>query len=272
MLELNGSKNSQHTLSSMELWKQAKQEFPEELNIAKNTFLQYVSNTVKDVETRINCLGRKQGYYLVELSEEIEKAGGLEVPELGAPEKAVSPRKQKEKLLYPVLESWLITQDYQTSDISTGKTLGKWGNPDIAGIHALDGLSGTSIEVVTIEAKVSLENWEQWIFEAISHRRFANRSYFAFAHPSEMIAKIPQDMRYYAELYQIGVLVLSIENSNFEKLNEGQFHGELDLEDVDIIELYSAPYNFVQPKYQVKFLKAQGIECSKSLYRWGSNS
>jgi hypothetical protein len=52
-------------------------------------------------------------------------------------------------------------------------------------------------------------------------------------------------------------------------LTEGTLENPLDSEDVDIVEIYSAPYNFVQPKYQIKFCNALGITCVKELYQWG---
>jgi hypothetical protein len=174
--------------------------------------------------------------------------------------------------LYPVLESWLIAQGYQAENVSSTRSLGKWGNPDVAGINPMDNFSGLSLEVVTIEAKTSLDNWERHIFEAVSHRRFANRSYFAFAHPEETISKIPQDMRYYAELYNIGVLVLSLENETFDKLIKGTLQNPCEFDEVDIMEIYSAPYNFVQPRYQIKFCDAVGITCVKELYQWGKRT
>lgn len=262
-----------NTLSSMDLFSKSKADFPEDFqDVSKNTFLQYLSNTVKDTESKINCLGKKQGYYLLENPPEQKIQDDAiteqEVEEIKSDKRE---RKQKERLLYPVLESWLIAQGYQAKDVSSGRSLGKWGNPDIAGLSALDTFNGLSIELLTIEAKTSLLDWEKWIFEAVSHRRFANRSYFAFAHPSETVSKIPQDMRYYAELYNIGVLALSIDNEKFNSLLNGELTEVLDMEDVDIIELYSAPYNFVQPKYQLKFCDALGITCIKELYQWGTD-
>lgn len=145
-------------------------------------------------------------------------------------------------------------------------------NPDIAGLNTLDAFNGLSIEIVTIEAKTSLDNWEQWIFEAVSHRRFANRAYFAFAHEEETISKIPQDMRYYAELFGIGILVISMANDTYELLHSGRLDRPLDAEKdaVEVIEVFSAPYSFVQPKYQLKFCNALNIGCLKDLHRWGN--
>ncbi|MEH1933615.1 MAG: hypothetical protein V7L14_07770 [Nostoc sp.] len=265
--------DSNNTLSSKELFDMAQQEFPEQFTeFSKNTFSQYLSYTVKDTESYINCLGRRKGYYISSTAKEVvEKLGeNEEIPARN--EETTVARRQKETHLYPVLVSWLIAQGYQSSNVSSNRSLGKWGNPDLAGVNALDNFNGLSLEVVTIEAKTSLENWEQWIFEAVSHRRFANRSYFAFAHPEETISKIPQDIRYYAELYNIGVIVLSLENETFQKLIGGTLQNPLESEDVDIVEIYSAPYNFVQPKYQIKFCNALGITCAKELYQWGKRA
>lgn len=262
--------SSENTLSGSDIFEKAKEEFPEEFqSSSRNTFLQYLSNIAKDTASYVNCLGKRKGYYISSTAKEVaEKLLESEDKSIDVDQKPI--RRQREALLYPVLESWLTAQGYQSANVSSSRSLGKWGNPDIAGINALDSFNGISVEVVTIEAKTSLENWEQWIFEAISHRRFANRSYFAFTHPEEAISKIPQDIRYYAELYNVGVLVLSLENGTFEKLTQGTLDKELDSEEVDIVEIYSAPYNFVQPKYQIKFCNALGITCVKELYQWGS--
>lgn len=279
VLDLEGKTSSDNTLSSGNLFEKVKREFPDNFSDdMANTFYQYLSNSVKDTESSINCLGRRQGYYLSTIAaEKIEEAESNESAVIISDEVTTSKddirttkRSQKEILLYPILKSWLAAQGYQAEDISSGRTQGRWGNPDLAGISARDAFNGLSIELVTIEAKTSLDNWEQLIFEAISHRRFANRSYFAFAHEEEMIKKIPSEMRYYAELYNIGVLVLSMDNEQYRELHDGKLTTPLSSEDVEIIEIFSAPYNFVQPKYQLDFCKeALKISCLKELYSWG---
>lgn len=284
ILDKGNKKTYDDTFSSNELFEKAKNEFPLEFPItfSKNTFYQYLSNSVKDTMSAINCKGKKQGYYLSSIAEEVilNEDENKESPnsDFGTTDTfksdstATSTRNLKEILLYPMLESWLIAQGCQAKDVSFGRSLGKWGNPDIAGITAIDDFNGSFIELVTIEAKVSLDNWEQWIFEAVSHRRFANRAYFAFAHPEETISKIPQDMRYYAEIYNIGVLVLSLENEKFKQLQAGTLTRALESDDVEVIEVFSAPYNFVQPKYQIQFCKALGISNLRELFRWGKSA
>jgi hypothetical protein len=274
ILENRKKLDQSSTLSTSELFNIAQQEFPEDFggDFSKSTFSVYLSFSVKDTQSSINCLGRRKGYYISTKAKEIvEKSTETDTTAI-ADEESVVKRHQKELLLYPVLESWLIAQGYQAENVSSTRSLGKWGNPDVAGINPMDNFSGLSLEVVTIEAKTSLDNWERHIFEAVSHRRFANRSYFAFAHPEETISKIPQDMRYYAELYNIGVLVLSLENETFDKLIKGTLQNPCEFDEVDIMEIYSAPYNFVQPRYQIKFCDAVGITCVKELYQWGKRN
>ncbi len=278
ILERDKKLSSVNVYRSIELHIKVKEEFKEDFkDIADNTFFQYLSNSVRDTESRINTMGRRQGYYLVEIFENNNGKSNNIIPieNTNSSDDGTGNRNQralKEPLLYPVLEAWLIGQEYQSDNISKGKVLGKWGNPDVAGIKPLDAFNAFSVEVITIEAKVSIDNWEQWIFEAISHRRFSNRVYFAFAHQNETINKIPKDMRYYAELYNIGVLVISVEDNNYKKLMDGNLVEPLSSDDVEIIELYSAPYNFVQPKYQLQFCKALDIKNIQELYHWGRKS
>jgi hypothetical protein len=78
-------------------------------------------------------------------------------------------------------------------------------------------------------------------------------------------------MRYYAELYQIGILVIAMEDSKFIELHNGTLTS-IDPEDVEILEIYTAPYNFVQPRYQIKFCDALGIKSLKDLYGWGTSA
>lgn len=280
ILNKKNKRSSKKTLSSNMLFEEAGNAFGHHITeIPKNTFYQYLSNTIKDTESQINCLGRRQGYYLldaiIEGQPEETSTDSASIAESAQAlsteaDSSTAERKQKECLLYPVLESWLVAQGYQAADISNGRSLGKWGNPDVAGISALETISGISVEVATIEAKVSLDTWEKWIFEAVSHRRFANRSYFAFAHSAETVSKIPQDMRYYAELFNIGVLVISVDDNTFKELLNGDLTESLESDKVDIVEIYSAPYNFVQAKYQHKFCTALGIQNMKQFYQWGT--
>lgn len=281
LLKQGGKLNERETLSSRELFEavQEHESFGSVFkDFQKNTFYQYLSNAVRDVNSSINCLGKRQGYYISTVAQatveeaQSDEVSGHSLEAIGGRSEEIPQRNiQRESRLYQILASWLVVQGYQAQDVSSGRALGKWGNPDVAGIHALDTFNNLSVEVVTIEAKINLNGWEQLIFEAVSHRRFANRAYFAFAHPEETISKIPQDMRYYAELYGIGVLALSMPIDKYNELQRGHSTEDLDSEDVEVVEVFSAPFSFVQPKYQLKFCSALGVSCLKDLYLWGKN-
>lgn len=267
VLEKKKITTSEKALFGIKVYEEVKKEYPKN-KFNQNTFIQYLSRAVRDTDTKINTLGKKQGYFISEIAGDIEKLAE-ESSLTDSKELAKNKRNSKEGLLYEFLVGWLQAQSYKSKNISSGKSLGKWGNPDVAGISVVDSFGSPSLEIITIEAKTSLENWEQWIFEAVSHRRFANRCYFAFAHPEEAIIKIPSDMRYYAELYNIGILILSVENSVFQALTEGKLNKPLEASNTDAIEYYSAPFNYVQPVHQMRFLKALEVTDSKSLYAWG---
>lgn len=276
--ELNANDNENAQFGNI-VFDQASKEFPT-ANFVKNTFLQYLSIIAKQEDSQINCQGKRQGYYLstavtqlLEMPKEIEEiqVGALQEERIALPADSSQKenRVQKELLLYPVLSEWLMERGYRAKDISNNRSLGKWGNPDVAGIKSIDIFNGISIEIATIEVKVTKDGWEQMIFEAISHRRFANRAYFAFAHPLELFDKLPLDeMRYYAELFNVGILVIQLDTEVFDSLVKGSLH-TLDPSRVDIVELNSAPFQTVQPKYQLNFCKAQSIDSLQALHRWG---
>lgn len=239
--------------------------------LARNTFIQYLSRHVSNEESKINCRGKGCGYYLSELidyEKSVYNNDENNEQDIAATVNNQNYVRQKEILLYPFLQDWLSAQGYRAKDVSQSRALGKWGNPDICGILHISGLQDL-YEIVTIEAKVSLTEWEKWIFEAVSHRRFANRVYFAFIHPEEHRPKIPQDMRYYAELFNIGVLIMEVSEVYYKRFINGEI-AAIDPEEVDIIEHYSAPFNFVQPKYQVKYLGTLGINRPQELWAWGN--
>jgi hypothetical protein len=231
-----------------------------------NTFKQYLSRSVSNPRSQINSLGRR-GYYLSAAAKALDPATAEPIEE---PQTKVDEgRREKEKLLYPVLLNWLIEQEYRAKITATGRANGWWGNPDITGIICDESFGNLTLEVATIEVKLSEKSWKQWIFEAISHRRFANRSYFAFAYPSELIKKLDSELRYFSELYHIGVLVIGMDQSKFDDLQSGRLAEPIEDDDVDIIELYSAPYSPVQPRFQKEYLQSLRITSTPEVARWG---
>ena len=84
--------------------------------------------------------------------------------------------------------------------------------------------------------------------------------------PDEQTSKIPKNMRYYPELYQVGVLVISLAQDRFDALVAGKLKRPINSEDADISEVYSAPFCKVQHRYQYGFLESTlGIESRREL-------
>lgn len=261
ILEKNGMISPETTMSGKNIYLAAKKEFPR-VKIALGSFITYLSNIVAMPDSKINCQGRKKGYYISAYAESLAADEDDE-------EKVPVQTFGKEKALYELLNQWLMGQGYAVKITASMKSHGIWGNPDITGILTDDLLGNLCLEVVTIEAKISTEGWQRWIFEAVAHRRFANRSYFAFAHPAELSSKIDPEIRFYCELYQIGAIAIILENEDFENLKAGKLKRNIESEDADIRELYVAPLTQLPPKPQRKYLKTLGITTQKDLYSWG---
>lgn len=257
--------SSENPKSGKEIFEEASKKFPT-VDVPWNTFKQYLSRSVRNPHSQINSLGRR-GYYLSEAAKALDQASADPFDE---PQSRVDEgRRKKEMLLYPVLLNWLIEQEYRAGITATARTNGWWGNPDVTGIICDEFFGKLTLEVATIEVKLSEKAWKQWIFEAISHRRFANRSYFAFAYPSELIKKLDSELRYFSELYHIGVLVIGMDQSKFNDLQAGRLTEPIEDDDVDIIELYSAPYTQVQPRFQKEYLQSLKITSTIDVARWG---
>jgi hypothetical protein len=248
------------------IWKKAKSLNPT-LSVPESTFITYLCKLAQDDRSAISCEGRKQGYFFAAEAQRLTEAS--QPADNGETEKDKK-RIEREKLLYPVLIEWARSRGYRADDLSRGTAMGKWGNPDVVGIDLTEHLGSLSLEILTIEAKASHSLWEMWIFECVSHRRFANRAYFAFVYPQDLLSKEFGEMRYYAELFGVGLLVLGVKNEVLEKLRNGELGAPLRSDEVDIRELYSAPHHAVPLKQQKRFChRAMGCPDIMSLSNWG---
>lgn len=257
-LEKEGKTSQENTLSTGDLFARALEDYPTEFrDIGKPVFAALLSKAATEESSLITTLGRRKGYYLARSPVRIQTE---EEPE---------ELRRKEKRLYGVVQEWLMEQGYRAADVSDRKGGGVWGNPDVCGIELMEHPIGNAIEIVTIEVKPSIDKWEKQFFEAVSHRRFANRSYYAFAHPVDTVGKIPQDMRYYCELFGVGVLVIVMDADPFQRLQTDEHGPDIERDNVDIVELYSAPYHNVQPKYQYGFLDVLDLEQIGSIVSFG---
>lgn len=258
--------------SGKEIYNTAKKLYSNMNKIEIGVFLSYLSSVAKSDNSEVVRPIGKQGFYLNRTqSDIIQQKDSEEQKEIKEEKKEIEKEKEreKEKVLYPILQLWLKEQGYRTKDTSSNRSPRKWGNPDLTGIKVESNLGVKELEISTIEAKLSYNNWEYNIFEAVAHRRFSNRAYFSFAHPIELIRKLPLNLRYYCELYSIGIIVLGLSSDIYEKLREGKLRSPLEYDDIDITELYSAPYNYVQLKYQKEYCQSIGIREESELYTWG---
>ena len=223
--------------------------------IAKNTFLVYLSKAAGIAGTDIYCNGRKQGYY-TKKEEQIESVndstGGK--TEVG------------ESALYQLFKDWLDKKGYNSKVTSDQKKNGAWGNPDVVGIRVSEILHQRSIEVVTIECKKTSDGWQKWMFEAVAHKRFSNRAYFAFAQSEDVLPKTTESLFRDAEYFGVGILVLKMEDSAFQSFRRT---GKLGSKQFEIVELYPAPLSTPQLSARKKFFENQAIREDSDLHTFG---
>lgn len=125
------------------------------------------------------------------------------------------------------------------------------------------------IEICTIEAKKDFQDWERHFFEAVSHRRYANRAYFAFPLPESSQNKLPDDLRYYSELYNVGVLTLIFSDEDYSKYLDGQPVDAPDAYVNDVVEVLANRSTPVPMVYQRRFCEALEIRDIQTLLAWG---
>lgn len=240
-----------------------------EQSVSENVFKSYLSGLSRSPTSRIVKDTGSHGYYLKTAEEALEENALVEPEEPPQETEDKKERKENEKLLYPILEVWLQSQGYRTKDTSSMKGMGRWGNPDITGIIVDESLGSFDIELVTIEAKVTHQNYRYDFFEAVSHKRFANRVYFSFAATSNFLRENSDELRYYSELYGVGVVVIALEEPHFKEYVKGKLN-EIDTDRVDVYEVFSAPFEPRLRRWQKTFLEQLGISGTKELWGWGS--
>ena len=67
-------------------------------------------------------------------------------------------------------------------------------------------------------------------------------------------------MRYYSDLFSVGVLIIYLPDAEFDKLHNTTDLDEVDLSDFDIVEQLSASGHYVSPTHQFTFLKNLGLD------------
>lgn len=288
LLKNDIDKDSQNRkLSSSEIWDNVKKYFSDLAtehgkiifqDQQRDTFIQYLYKHVGDPTSPINRGCQRTGFYfdMNKISSTSQpggsSSGGNTSHSFMTNATVAKTNVLREKTLYPVLQSWLVSNQYQAEDISSGKMNGRWGNPDVAGIRVFESFKGITFELATIEVKTSSKDWQVNIFEAVSHMRFANRAYFAYAEPKSRQFVDLEDIQSYSDHYKIGVIKLVLEDADYDRLLNDSNCKQLTSSDVEIIEICSASFNIPQDKSQLRFCENIGIKSSKDLYSWGKSA
>lgn len=256
-----------------EILQKIRQMYPEEQyghwSLNDNTYSTYLTRMVYDETTRLARAPAGYGYTLMPPR---GGAGGAEGVEARPAEAAG--RQVQERFLYRLLANWLASLNYRTKVSADLRAGGLWGNPDVVGVRLLETVWQTfEVEVVTIEVKNSSADWKRWIFEAIAHKRFSDRSYFSFPviNATAAVEEVPeyQEMRKYGEQYGIGIVVVFIDPSGVPD-GANQDGDEFDDTRVRFVEVLPAPYAPASTDKKDWFLRnVVGVNCISELMDLG---
>lgn len=257
--------NPENTLTTPQLFEKVGPRFGQDAIPNKNTFGAFLSRAAKEKSSKIVLKARRKGFYFKEVKEVVP---AIPISESITPLEMGLTKRRIEAALYPIVRNWLVEEGYDSRITDHTRSGGKWGNPDVTGIKFTENFDSSELEIVTVEVKATSEDWERQIFEAISHRRFSNRTYFAFAVDEDWANKLDMDLRYYADLYRIGVLLIEFSSSDFKNFVDGK-PISADPSTVIVNEIYSAPFNEIRAEYKRRFLnETLKISSIKELLRF----
>lgn len=250
-------------MSVKDLLAQISQILPDDVK----TYLVYrdVSNASQDPTSRISSRkGRGGGYFILTES-------AVQTDELVS---AKSNRQERvlEKYLWPVVALWLKqvkSLDRVSYEVANLKSGGVWSNPDVVGLSPFEELGFFDVEIVTAEVKPSLTQWRYFFFEAVSHKRFSERSYFIFR--SDGSGSHEEELRQYAEKYRIGLVKMDFSDDEVKGLSKWDSFSEEDkTEYVErFVEMIPAPFEAISVREKVRFLHQVGISNKKDLFHFG---
>lgn len=299
-LESLGAKATQVKGAEIEAW--VKENFPSDHKLLEPSWGSHLNAATNDPETRIRRVPGRYTYTLLSIAPAPSAVAGLAVggtpvqdglrtpeaadqqpasvaqpgsPADASPTEEQSQYTKREAALYPVLRDWLAGRQFRAEDTSNSRRGRTWGNPDVAGLRITEGLLGTrEVELVTIEAKVAIGGWRQQIFEAVSHKRFAHRAYFAFAFGADapVLDRVPDvaALRQYGERFRLGILVVFVPEDTFDRLKYDAGPIVLDATEVRVEELWPAVYDHVRPEETVEYLRGTlGLASDEDVYAFG---
>lgn len=231
------------------------------------TYLVYhdISNASQDPTSRISSRkGRGGGYFILsESAVQLDEA---------APAKSNKQERVLEKYLWPVVALWLKqvkSMDRVSHEVANLKSGGVWSNPDVVGLSPFEELGFFDVEIVTAEVKPNLVQWRYFFFEAVSHKRFSERSYFIFR--SDGSGSHEEELRQYAEKYRVGLVKMDFSDDEVKGLSKWDSFSEEDrTEYVErFVELIPAPFEAISIREKIKFLNQIGVSNKKDLFLFG---
>lgn len=264
ILESNNITSSDCTMSTEEIkkaYQKLQKEYDDIITIPENTIATTISVLSNKADSRIQCLGRRQGYFVTPITEDL----GRNEDEL----QVIDPKekgKLLEKDLYPVLKEWMgLSLDVKGVDISSKRGNLKWRNPDLLGIKEIDFLGEAQFEILTIEVKPNMQDWTMYIFEAVSHSLFSNKTYFAYL-KDNFYDKISDEMKLYASKFGIGIISIAIDDKERLKITSSKkLLDALADGTCQIKEEVPAPYHIPDIYLQKKFLDGLEIRTKSDL-------
>lgn len=271
ILEKEGCTDSSKTLDTKSIqdkYKKLKDDNPELVQLNPSSISTYLSFLSHDSNSSINCQGRKQGYYISlesSLTTEAEETAGCSDDKNALGDTSL--HKQLEKSLYPIMLSWLASKVDRVKNVSSHRGSTKWRNPDILGVNFKNLLGIEHVELVSIEVKPCMSNWQQYIFEAVSHYMFVHRAYYAFLHPVE--EKIPDIMKIYANQFGIGLISIELDKEDWDKF---QNNGKLpEAENIAIVEVAPSVYHEPNIDLESEYLQGLQIHDMTELHKFGND-
>jgi len=226
-----------------------------DVDVVDGTMINYISEAAnKDENSGIVTGGPYTGYWY-DLTEKVPPAPEP-VDEHKIVQEQGTPVTIVERDLYPLMELWLQKKGYIAKDMSNLRGGGRWGNPDIIGADIVQLMGVIEVDLASCEVKITDINWEQIIFEAISHKRFSNRSWFCYR-VNAKDTPLPKGIEYYAERYRVGVVQICLEDAELIQL-KNKSKEPLDYLD-RVIERIQALYDPVPLKEKRDVIERTGV-------------
>lgn len=183
--------------------------------------------------------------------------------------------KLREKDLYPLVSFWMkAKKDYKlvSHEVASLRRGNVWSNPDVVALNPIDRLGFFDVEIISAEVKLEDRAWRQFIFEAVSHRRYADRSYFIYR-SSRGVSTLDPEMFVYAEKFGVGIAVIELPDdkvSDLQRWSELKEAERLEFAD-SIVEVVPARKDPVPVKEKCEFLGNINITHKDELHRFGAN-